>query len=93
MNVFRQYWYRIGFILAILLGIGLGMWHSHISDFRVLLSVSLITLFLHQFEEYQFPGYFPRMLNTAVFKSNQPDRFPLNANTSWIINVWLGWLE
>ena len=27
-----------------------------------------------------------------MFKSNIPDRFPLNTNTSLVINVYIGWL-
>ena len=91
MNFFRRHWYQLGFVAAIVFSVILIIWHRHISDFRLLLSVSLITLFIHQFEEYQLPGYFPRMVNTAMFRSNQPDRFPLNANTALLINTGLGW--
>jgi len=92
MDYFRRHWYQVGFVIAIILSGSLIIWHTHISDFRVLLSISLITLLIHQFEEYQLPGYFPRMLNTAIFRSQQPDRFPLNTNTALVINVGLGWL-
>ena len=92
MDYFRRHWYQVGFVIAIILSGSLIIWHTHISDFRVLLSISLITLLIHQFEEYQLPGYFPRMLNTAIFRSQQPDRFPLNTNTALVINAGLGWL-
>jgi len=92
MNAFRNHWYQAGLGLAILLTLALVLWHDRLSDFRLILCISLITLFLHQFEEYQWPGTFPRMLNSTLFKSERPDRFPLNANTAWIINVFLGWL-
>lgn len=92
MDHFRNRWYLIGFCLAVCGIIFLIVWHKYLSDLRVLLTISLITLLLHQFEEYHFPGYFPRMLNTTLFKSKLPDRFPLNSNTAWIINVWIGWL-
>lgn len=91
MNYFRQHWYRIGAVLAVIGIIALVFWYRHLSDLQIVLSISLISLFLHQFEEYQFPGQFPRMINTVMFKSDRPDRFPLNANTAWIINVLLGW--
>jgi hypothetical protein len=55
--------------------------------------LSLISLFLHQFEEYRYPGYFPGMMNTVMFSSKQPDRYPLNTNTAFIINVTVGWLS
>lgn len=53
--------------------------------------ISFIGLLLHQFEEYVFPGHFPRMMNTVMFGSKTPDRYPLNPNTAFIINVLMGW--
>jgi hypothetical protein len=52
----------------------------------------LIALFLHQFEEYRFPGYFPGMVNLSLFASKQPDRYPLNTNTAFLVTVVVGWL-
>ena len=92
MDMLRKHWYQIGFGLAIVCSAALVIRHSQLSDFRVLLGISLITLFLHQFEEYQFPGGFPRMINKAMFSSNKPDRYPLNSNTALLINTSIGWL-
>lgn len=91
MSYFRRYWYRIGLVLATILAAAIAVGYWDISSFRTLLCISFISLLIHQFEEYQLPGYFPRMINTVMFKSTRPDRYPLNANTAWIINVWLGW--
>ena len=91
MDVFRDRWYQIGIGLATVLSVALLVWHDSLSSFRALLGVSLVSLFIHQFEEYQFPGGFPRMLNTAMFNSKQPDRYPLNPNTALIINTTIGW--
>ncbi|HET8574749.1 MAG TPA: HXXEE domain-containing protein [Candidatus Paceibacterota bacterium] len=91
MQWLRSHWYQLGLAFAIiLLGI-LVFWHGALSDFRILLCISLMTLFFHQFEEYQFPGYFPRMINTVLFKSETPDHYPLNANTALLINTIVGW--
>ncbi len=49
-------------------------------------------MFIHQFEEYRYPGYFPGMMNSALFSSQEPDRYPLNPNTALIVNVTVGWL-
>lgn len=57
-----------------------------------LLWANLISLFLHQSEEYRYPGYFPGMVNSVMFASQQPDRYPLNTNTALIVNVVIGWL-
>ena len=32
------------------------------------------------------------MLNSVLFSSRQPDRYPLNAQSSLIVNVLVGWL-
>ena len=54
--------------------------------------LSLVSLFLHQLEEYRLAGTFPGMINKVMFHSSEPDRYPLNANTALIINVIVGWL-
>lgn len=92
MNFIRKHWFQFGFLIAVLLGIIVFFQYKSISSFRLLLTISFITLLLHQFEEYQLPGYFPRMINTVMFKSKSPDRYPLNTNTALVINVGLGWL-
>jgi hypothetical protein len=32
------------------------------------------------------------MVNRTLFKSNQPDRYPLNTNTALVINIVVGWV-
>lgn len=91
MHSFRNYWYRYGLILALAVAAILFAFWQDLSTLQVILGISCISLFLHQFEEYQWPGYFPRMVNTVLFNSKKPDRYPLNANTAWLINVWFGW--
>ncbi|GAB4336198.1 MAG: HXXEE domain-containing protein [Flammeovirgaceae bacterium] len=54
--------------------------------------LSLVSLFLHQFEEYRLVGTFPGMVNRVMYKSDIPDRYPLNALTSVYVNVLVGWL-
>ena len=90
MGFLRNHWYDIGLVLA--LGVGLFLFITKLSGLSGLLWVSLVSLFLHQFEEYRYPGYFPGMINSVLFSSKQPDRFPLNSNTSLIVNVVIGWL-
>src|SRR5918998_2612828 len=48
-------------------------------------------LMVHQCEEYGFPGYFPGMLNAGVFKSDKPERYPLNTNSALIVNAVAGY--
>jgi len=90
MNFLRNHWYDLGLVLA--LGVGLFLFITNLSGLSWLLWISLASLCLHQFEEYRYPGYFPGMINSVLFSSKQPDRFPLNSNTSLIVNVVIGWL-
>ena len=91
MNFMRLHWFDIGIALALSLGIALCFTTQ--SALSLVLWLNLMALFIHQFEEYRYPGYFPGMVNFTLFASQQPDRYPLNTNTSLIVNVMLGWLS
>jgi hypothetical protein len=52
----------------------------------LLATLNLVALMVHQYEEYEYPGYFPGQFN-AGFHSEEPDRHPFNPNTAMIINV------
>jgi hypothetical protein len=90
MSFMRLHWFDVGLGLALVTGGFLLV--RQLTPLCLLLWLSLISLFLHQFEEYRFPGYFPGMMNTVMFSSKQPDRYPLNTNTALIVNVFVGWL-
>ena len=90
MNFLRRHWFDWGLALAAVVSAEILV--THPTGLALLLWLSLLTLFLHQFEEYRFPGYFPGMINSFLFSSQQPDRYPLNAQTSLIVNVLVGWL-
>ena len=89
MNYLRYHWFDLAIALAIALSIGLYIIQP--SGMTLVLWLSLGSLFLHQIEEWRFPGYFPGMLNSAMFNSDLPDRYPLNANSGMIVNVFFGW--
>ena len=90
MSFLRSHWYDLGAGLAVALIAVLVFVRPH--GITLILWVSLATLFVHQLEEYRFPGTFPGMMNRVMFGSSQPDRFPLNQNTALIVNVTVGWL-
>ncbi len=90
MNFLRRHWFDLGLGVAAVVSMFLLI--TRPAHLALLLWLSLITLFLHQFEEYRFPGYFPGMMNSVMFSSRQPDRYPLNTQTAFIINVIIGWL-
>jgi len=90
MNFLRLHWFDLGLVLALVAGIYLFL--APLDLISLVLWINLIALFLHQFEEYHYPGYFPGMMNRVMFSSQEPDRYPLNANTAFIINVTVGWI-
>ena len=85
MNNIREHWQDVGLALAV--GGAAALFAGKQDNLSLVLWLSLIALLLHQFEEYRWPGYFPGMFNRIMFNSRQPDRFPLNTNTSLIVNV------
>lgn len=91
MDFLRKHWYDIGGIIGILILILLLFYYQEFSNYELLMYLSLASLFFHQLEEYRIVGTFPGMINQNIFHSDLPDRYPLNSNTSLIINVYLGW--
>lgn len=92
MGFLRRHWYDLGGLLAIVTLAALGVCHARLTAYGLLMWLSLVSLFLHQLEEYRIVGTFPGMINRVLFHSAQPDRFPLNTNTALVINVGIGWL-
>lgn len=89
INSFRYHWFDLALFFAVFLFFLLQAYKFDSMTFLLLLSLG--ALFLHQVEEWRFPGYFPGMVNRAMFKSETPDRYPLNANSGMLVNVVLGW--
>ncbi len=89
MRFLRLHWFDVGMILAVIVAGRLPV--SGVQGVKLILWLNLVSLFLHQFEEYRYPGYFPGMLNSVLYSSRQPDRYPLNTNSSFVINVVIGW--
>ncbi|HTO15106.1 MAG TPA: HXXEE domain-containing protein [Edaphocola sp.] len=92
MRYLRNHWFDIGGVLGLITLLLISGFHSKLSDYQLLMWLSLTSLFFHQFEEYRLPGTFPGMINRVMFHSDLPDRYPLNSNTSLIINLSIGWL-
>ncbi|MEO8962761.1 MAG: HXXEE domain-containing protein [Ginsengibacter sp.] len=92
MRILRKHWFDIGGVFALFILIALSINWRSASPYALIMWLSLASLFLHQVEEYRWPGTFPGMINTVLFKSNFPDHYPLNSNTALVINVGIGWL-
>ncbi|TAF65437.1 MAG: HXXEE domain-containing protein, partial [Cytophagales bacterium] len=91
MNILRKHWYDIGGMLSLLLITILLIDYKNLTNYQIIVWLSLFSLFLHQLEEYRIVGTFPGMVNKIMYKSDLPDRFPLNTNTSVYVNVFMGW--
>jgi hypothetical protein len=91
MNLLRKHWYDLGALLAVVVVIYLFINHDTLTNYQTLMWLSLGSLFLHQSEEYRIAGTFPGMVNTVMYKSTMPDRYPLNTNTAFYVNVVIGW--
>lgn len=91
MDFLRVHWYDLGGALGTLLLLLIALFRAAMTPYEILQWLSLAALFCHQLEEYRVVGTFPGMVNKVMFKSNMPDRYPLNTNTAFVINVCLGW--
>ena len=91
MNFLRKHWFDLGGGCAILICLYIFIYYQSLSQYQLILWISVITLFFHQLEEYRIVGTFPGMINSVMFKSKTPNRYPLNTHTALIINVVIGW--
>lgn len=91
MNFLRKHWYDLGACLAVIVSIYIFTSQNNFTNYQNIIWCSLVSLFLHQFEEYRIVGTFPGMVNTIMYNSKMPDRYPLNTNTAFYVNVLLGW--
>ena len=91
MNLLRKNWYDLGAFLSVVVSIYIFVNHSNLTNYQTIMWLSLVSLFLHQSEEYRIAGTFPGMVNTVIYNSKKPDRYPLNTNTAFYVNVVVGW--
>jgi len=86
MRFVRRHWYTLGLPIA-----GIAIVWASVSDLtRVqwILLLNFVVLLLHQFEEYAWPGGEPWIINEVMQrKGSRPDRYPLNQNNAFFINV------
>lgn len=91
MELLRRNWYDLGGLLAVVVLAYLFTSSSTLSNYKILMWLSLVSLFFHQLEEYRIVGTFPGMANSYLFNSKIPDRYPINVNTAFYVNVVFGW--
>jgi Protein of unknown function with HXXEE motif len=88
---YRTQWPRVGGVLAMALGGAATLAAKKMSKPQLLSTLNFGALLVHQYEEYQDPGWFPGQFNHGVFKADQPRNYPLNKTTALCINTGLAY--
>lgn len=87
LRFLRRHWHDIGLFSALVATAYLIVtwnWAVHLQE---LLLLNFIVVLLHQFEEYSWPGGFPAVANVVLLPSANPERYPLNQNSSMVANL------
>jgi Protein of unknown function with HXXEE motif len=87
LKFLRRHWHDIGLFSAIVAASCLIFAWRDLVILQRLLLLNFIVVLLHQFEEYSWPGGFPAVANMVMFSSANPDRYPLNQNSSMVANI------
>ncbi len=87
LKFLRRRWSTIGLFSAIVAGAYLIFAWKELVFLQKLLILNFIVVLLHQFEEYTWPSGFPAVANMVLYKSEKPDRYPLNQNSSMVANL------
>jgi hypothetical protein len=86
LSAYRTHWPRIGAVLALGIGGATALAARKLTKPQLLSALNLAALLIHQYEEYQAPGYFPGQFNRGLFKSDSPRTYPLNSDIAMWIN-------
>jgi hypothetical protein len=89
LDSYRRQWPRLGAIIAMGWGgaLALASMKNRLSRLQMISALNFGALLVHQYEEYEDPGYFPGQFNRGLFKSDLPDHYPLNTHTAMCINT------
>jgi hypothetical protein len=89
LDVYRREWPRVAAVQAMALGgASLLIGRKSQTNVRALAVMNAMTMCAHQYEEYVDPGYFPGLVNVALFKSDQPYNYPFNPSSAMCANVF-----
>lgn len=89
LDVYRREWPRVAAVQAMMLGgASLLAGRKTQTNLRALSVMNAMTMCAHQYEEYVDPGWFPGMVNVALFKSDQPYNYPFNAHSAMCANIF-----
>lgn len=88
MKFLLRHFYNISVIIGIFIIIGTIIFWQDLNTLQRLSLFNLAILNFHFFEEFGYPGGFPKFANTmfAYKNSPRPDRFPLNQMSAFLTN-------
>ena len=84
---YRRQWPRVGGVLAMAVGGATALAARRMSKPQLMSALNFGALLVHQYEEYEDPGWFPGQFNHGMFKSDQPRNYPLNQSTALCVNT------
>jgi Protein of unknown function with HXXEE motif len=91
LDGYRSQWPRVGGVLAMALGGATALAAGRMSKPQTLSAANFGALLVHQYEEYQDPGWFPGQFNRGVFKSDSPRNYPVNTHLGMCVNTAIGY--
>lgn len=88
MKFYVYNWYKFTIVFFVILAFITGLWgYKVLQPLQLILVYSLMALFVHQFEEYVFPGGGPVVINKGNFDEKKDYRtYPGNMLSSMIVN-------
>ncbi|MBR7927154.1 hypothetical protein KBI51_03050 [Aerococcaceae bacterium zg-ZUI334] len=88
MKYYRDNWAYAGGVLFVVISFIFGLSRDYISQMQAIMITFFMSLIIHEFEEYAFPGGFPVAWNTYVLGETEVgDRFPLNTKSAFVVNI------
>ncbi|KAJ4354598.1 uncharacterized protein N0V89_006335 [Didymosphaeria variabile] len=87
IDFLRHHWYDLGAVSAAVTVYYFHVNRKNLNTIQRWLIASFLTVLVHQFEEYRFPGGFPAAMNIGVQASPRPTTYPLNAHSAMITNT------
>lgn len=88
MKFLAKNWYRLGAVALVIWISGLLIWQPALGPIQWLLIFNFMALLVHQFEEYQFPGGAPLIINRVVYnETTLADRYPGNTLSICLVNT------
>jgi|GraSoiStandDraft_41_1057321.scaffolds.fasta_scaffold4724829_1 hypothetical protein len=87
LDSYRRQWPRVGGVLAMALGGATALAAGRMSKPQTLSAANFGALLVHQYEEYQDPGWFPGQFNHGLFHSDSPRNYVLNTNSALCVNT------